>query len=665
MSKVTLVRNPYENTKDTIVLKKRGRKRNNVKHSIEDVYIDGVTNDLPPYVVYTPENYKDGPEGFISWCEDNVYIPVYFEGNDIATWCPMNALPPGKNKLTGRSYSDMWEEQKVVIRNCLRMVNNRFVYRLIIFCWPRGEGKSFIAVLIQLWKFFNWTRQQIVLGANSKDQITFVHFDIMKDIIVNSPKLLRSIGKKNILEKHIRLKDSKGNITSVVRAISSFSGIVSNITGYTFSEMFDMKKPTFFTQLDGSIRNIPNALGVIDSTVSSKTHILYSLFSSFVKKESKFTYFSYRYSKKGVAKDYWNPNMTQDQLDDYKSKFLPTDFEKYFLNLWGSMSDRIFTDEMIESLLYIGAYNNIGNFREVNNILVEKKKTQDQLEMLVMESKGAFGRDDYLTGTRDKISSLERDLIPIENYYTLTDGFSPCAASIFDLNKLGDLFDTDWAILCGIDRADPMKESQRGARTIFTCVAKGLPGSRTHYKSFVDQKAPLNYIYFVLHLVNVTSHSTEDLQEVITFCNNEYDGIDSMCGERWGAWDISKWAEDSSIPFEVTYPSYDKQKSAFSDLFLNISTGRLKCPKVYIVGSKENDLLREEMGVFYHDSDKRWFGSPEKNEKYGVQDDVIFTLGWTLYGGRNLSIDNFRSRESKMWFGTMVREKTTLLGAWG
>ena len=67
----------------------------------------------------------------------------------------------------------------------------------------------------------------------------------------------------------------------------SFTGIVSNITGFTFSEMFDMKNPKFFTQLYGSIRNVVNALGVIDSTVSEKDHILYKQYLSQLEKELK------------------------------------------------------------------------------------------------------------------------------------------------------------------------------------------------------------------------------------------------------------------------------------------------------------------------------------------------------------------------------------------
>ncbi len=637
-----------------LVLRKRRYVNTRLKEA-EEIYVEGET-DLKPYKIYVPDDNKDGPEGFIKWCEENVSIPIYPEGSDISVWVPIKDLPRKPKPETGRSYWDFWEAQKNVVRQCLRMVHGRFIYRLIILCWQRGEGKSLLACLIQLWKFFNWTRQQIVLGANSKEQITFVHYDIMRDIIVNSPPLLRIIGKRNILEKQIRLKDSQGNTTSVIKAISSFSGIVSNITGYTFSEIFDMKNPKFFTQLDGSIRNIPNALGVIDSTVSAKTHILYSLFSSFVKKKIKDLYFSYRYSKNADYRDYWNPEMTQIQLDSYKGKFLIADFERYFKNTWGSVSDRIFTEEMIEGMFYVGCNGRIGNFDEVGVLLAQKKKYKDQIEMLTSLNPGISNQDDMWMTNRQGIAKIDEKLISVEDYYKLTDGFSPSMAIMNDLEKLGDLFDTDWAILAGIDRADPMKESKLGARTIFTCVAKGLPGSRTHFRPFDEQGTAPNYIYALLHMTSIESHSTEDIKDAISICNEEYDGIDTLCGERWGAWDINTVCEELGVAFEIIFPVYAKQKAAFVELFLAVSKGRLKAPIVYVLGSKQNDVLREEMEIFYHDPDKHWFGSPEKNEKYGIQDDAIFSLAWCIYGGRDLGIETFRSRKTKMWFGTMVRE---------
>jgi len=190
--------------------------------------------------------YRNGGEGMVKWCNDKVFVPIYEEGSDIAEFRPLGDLPDTVNPKTGKSYRYIWEEQQKILLEALEMVDNRFIYRLIVFCWMRGEGKSLLAVLVQLWKFFNWPRQQIMLGANSRDQIKFVHYDIMRDIIINSPRLLEEVGFRNIQEKEIRIKDEDGAIRSLIRSISSFSGIVSNITGYTFSEIFDMKNPRFF-----------------------------------------------------------------------------------------------------------------------------------------------------------------------------------------------------------------------------------------------------------------------------------------------------------------------------------------------------------------------------------------------------------------------------------
>jgi len=164
------------------------------KKTIKDLFKENLVqavdpDSLPPYQIYEPESYTDGPEGFVKWCEDNVFIPIYPFGSTMAVWCSIGELPDTINPETGRSYKYIWEQQKEVARNALRMVDGKFLYRLIVLCWPRGEGKSLFVCLIQLWKFFNWSRQQIVLGANSKDQVTFVHFDIIRDIILNSPNL--------------------------------------------------------------------------------------------------------------------------------------------------------------------------------------------------------------------------------------------------------------------------------------------------------------------------------------------------------------------------------------------------------------------------------------------------------------------------------------------
>jgi hypothetical protein len=599
-----------------------------------------------------PLNYRDGAEGMIKWVEDFCYIPIYPEGSDIAIWTPMHSLPTEKNPQTGKSYRDIWEGQQEVLREALKMKNKRFIYRLIVLCWMRGEGKSLLACLIQLWKFFNWPRQQIMLGANSKDQVKFVHYDIMRDIVINSPKLFRRVGgKRNIQEKEIRLKDSLGNIRSIVRSISSFSGIVSNITGYTFSEIFDMKNPKFFTQLDGSIRNIPNALGVIDSTVSEKTHILYQLYINYVQGKTTTVFFSYRYSKEGLPEDYWNPNMDKSQLDDYKAKFMFGDFERYFLNLWSAGTQRVFSEEMVEMTKYLGIDGQLLNSSD----MVRELEKKNHLVEVMTDVKGK-GFADGGEETAGKIDEIYRRLVPVSGTYRLSDKYGqPKMATMENLVTLSNLFDTDWVLSAGTDYGDPY--AVRGlARTITVVLAKGLPGSKSRPLDtlLIPETAP-KYVYITLLVFDVEQHSGDVVKRLFEEAHEEFGGLDVMCSERYGAWDMEKWCEERDIEFQPIFPTYDRQRDAFKQVLEATREGRFKCPELVIAGSKKEDIRDEEMESFDHDSEKRWFGSIEKFEKYGIQDDFMFALGWSFYGARLKGIDDFRIRKAISNFGMFVR----------
>lgn len=605
------------------------------------------------------DEYRDGGDGMIKWCNDFVRVPIYPEGSVVAVWYPMRDLPSEVNPETNKSYKTIWEEQHKILREALQMENGRFIYSNIVLCWQRGEGKSLLACLIQLWKFFNWPRQQIMLGANSKDQIKFVHFDIMRDIITSSPDLLERVGgKRNLQEKEIRIKDDSGNVRSLIRSISSFTGIVSNITGYTFSEIFDMKNPKFYTQLDGSIRNIPNALGVIDSTVSEKTHVLYTLYENAMKGKTKKVFFSYRCSRKGALEDYWNPHMTQVQLSDYRAKFPFGDFERYFLNLWSAGTQRIFSDEAIEGTKMLYADGELMNNSKIQQIL--KKKNHLIHVASDVKSKGT-SFEEAVIETEEGIDTLYKRMQKVEEVYSLQNQYGEnIKATMAELMKLGDLLDTDWAILAGQDFGDPL--AVRGlARTILTFTAKGLPGSRSNVVTFLeeDEAAP-KYVYFTLYVINIKGHSMDSVKDVLEDVHEEFDGIDMLCGERYRMWDMEKWCDDRDIGFCPVYPNYERQKEAFKELLLAINEGRWKCPSLAIAGSKKDDIRDEEMEVFTHDMDKKWFGSGEKMEKYGIQDDFIFSTGWSVYGGRLLGVDTFRPRNRDVFFGSFIPEEGLL-----
>jgi len=600
--------------------------------------------------------YREGGEGMAKWVEDKVFVPIYPEGEDIATWTAIKYLPDTPNPNTGKSYKTMWEEQKKILEVALQMKGGRFKHRQIVLCWMRGEGKSLLACLIQLWKFFNWPRQQIMLGANSKDQVKFVHFDIMRDIIRHSPQLFEYVGgERNILEKEIRIKDTKGRIQSLLRSISSFSGIVSNITGYTFSEIFDMKNPKFYTQLHGSIRNIPNALGVIDSTVSSKQHILFKLYDNFMQKKTSLLHFSYRNSKTSDPNDFWNPNMDKAQLNDYEVNFPFGEYERYFQNMWSAGAKQVFTDEMVEETGYIGIDGGMLNTEKMRPEIARKNHMME-----VIAEVGAKGFGDGVEETQNKIEQIYHRLNPVDSIYRLKDRYNAVQmATIDDLIKLGDMFDTDWSILAGTDFGDPYSV-RSSARTILVIIAKGLPGSRSNpHLTLLGQSSP-KYIHFVLHLKNMLDHSLDSVKDEVDMAHEEFMGVDTFCSERFGAWDASKWCEDRDIAFEPIFPTYDRQKEGFKEILITVKEGRFKCPALAVSGSKKSDVLREEMPVFNHDADKKWFGSPEKSQKHGIQDDAMFAAAWCIYGGRNLGVDNFRIRHKQISFGEFSANRTLI-----
>lgn len=596
------------------------------------------------------KNYKDGAEGMIQWCEDFVYVPIYPIGSDMSVWVSLGDLPDTKNPDTGKSYRDMWENQKIILREGLRMRNGRFVYRLIVFCWMRGEGKSLLVCLIQMWKFFCWPRQMIVLGANSKDQVKFVHFDMIRDIILNSPRLIRIVGRKNVQEKEIRIKDKTGNIRSMIRAISSFSGIVSNITGYTFSEFFDQKNPRFYTQLDGSIRNMPNALGTIDSTVSKKDHPLYKLFEGYTKKELKEVYFSHRESLTGDVEDYWNPNMTKDQLDDYRVKFPFGEFERYFMNTWDSSRGFSFGEDVVQRTKIIGtAHGGLMNDHQIC-MTIEETKQQIRTELGVSAIGLEITTDDCIRRHPEKFRFVNEIYgLPIISP-TLSHGFE--GLPVHTLNELGDMLDTNWAILAGADMADPMAQKQH-ARSIFTMVAKGLVGSRSMRLAYSDP-ALIPYVYFVICITVLGKDNISAIKELLEWGGEQYGGVDVLCGERYGLWDMEKWCVDRGIIFEPVFPNYGRQFDCFSEFFRVITHGRLKAPTIDLPGAVDADILREELMKFDHDPVRKWFGSSEKFREGGVQDDTIYSLGWTIYGGRDITSEKFLPRGPRQWWGMMV-----------
>jgi hypothetical protein len=260
--------------------------------------------------------------------------------------------------------------------------------------------------------------------------------------------------------------------------------------------------------------------------------------------------------------------------------------------------------------------------------------------------------------TAGKIDDIYRRLVPVSGTYRLSDKYGQTKiATMKDLITLSDMFDTDWVLGAGTDYGDPY--AVRGlARTIAMVVAKGLPGSRSRpFEVLLTPETAPKYLYVMLLVFNVEDHSGDVVKQLFEEAHEEFGGLDVMCSERYGAWDMEKWCEERDIEFLPIFPTYDRQRDAFKQVLEATKEGRFKCPELAIPGSKKEDIRDEEMEAFDHDSEKRWFGSIEKFEKYGIQDDFMFALGWAFYGAKLKGIDDFRIRKAISNFGMFVHNK--------
>jgi hypothetical protein len=291
-------------------------------------------------------------------------------------------------------------------------------------------------------------------------------------------------------------------------------------------------------------------------------------------------------------------------------------------------------------------------------LLVERTKTEELILDLADYRKK--GNQMNLPIYQNKHNSLSNRIQKVDNLYELKDIYgTSMKMQNSQLNKLGDQFMTDWAILAGLDMADPY--AIRGkARSIITVVAKGLPGSRG--QEFALATLSPKYIYFLLMIQAAPHNSIDNIKDLLEEADIEYQGIDTLCSERYGVWDMESWCGEKTISFEPVFPNYDRQKEAFKEYFVACKEGRYKAPTVYVPGSKSRDIFREEHENFDHDPQTKWFGSPEKNETYGIQDDTVFSGMWCFFGGRNLTVDHFRPRLiTNVSFG-YLQENRNLIG---
>ena len=579
--------------------------------------------------------YRFDPKGPETWIEDHIRVFITDVLTGQQSWVSVGKLPDTPHPVTGRSYKQMWERQKLeIIRPAMsRDEHGHLKYHTVILCVPRGEGKSFVNCMLMLYRFFVFPKQLIVLGSNSRDQSKFSLYDIMRDMCLNSPQLLHILGDKGVREKSIILTDRQGNTVSSIATVSTFTGILSNITACAFSEFF-LSEPSgkFFTQLDSSRRNIPDSQSFIDSTVSTRDHMLYRMYEAATSGKDPGIFFYYRDSE-GRQEDFSHPMMTQAQLDSFRVKFLPSEFERFFLNKWSGDIGKFFTRPMIEAMRWLSEPSHADLMRKVTTL---HKLKQSELP-----------REAEIRGIMSELQPLP---------YSLSDNGHPRDADQIDLSVLSDKYDTHFALGVGIDMSDALKDDlTAGARTIVTLIAKGLIGSRSNPTLWqgVD-KSKLNFIYFVLSLRHIEDAELTSVIWRIERYLDSFNFIYSICGERYGLAGLRAWAVERDQNIELIAPTKGVQKASFNMLYQSVSTGRFKVPELAVPGYVEDDVFREELKVFQYDSSKTWYGSPYKDSANKQQDDTVFATALGMYGLRDAGPDDFVDF-SNTFMGTVIQ----------
>ena len=121
--------------------------------------------------------------------------------------------------------------------------------------------------------------------------------------------------------------------------------------------------------------------------------------------------------------------------------------------------------------------------------------------------------------------------------------------------------------------------------------------------------------------------------------------------------DFISWCEEKGIDLELISPTVEKQKSGFGELYLSVSSGRMKVAPIGYHGSNQQDILMEEMGMIESDPDKVWYGSPEKNKPNGVQDDSVYSTVWSIFGLRSKRFEDMRSRTNRKFLMEFLPNK--------
>lgn len=577
------------------------KKFKTIDDALKEENIDAIVADDGKYYVYEKrKKYPLTADGFIKWAEDNVMRYDKY----LNKWLPFKPIGMQRD-----FYKKVFELTPT----------KTFKHRFIRICRPRGDFKSFDAILIFLFRFFNMAREKILLAANSKDQSDYALYDEARDIVINSPMLYGPYGVPGlkVKEKEIVLMSSQKDIFNRIKSIASKQGALSNATCIVFSEIYKLKDQQFVSELEGSIRGVVNAMSIIESTVSRVGTYYHRQYEAYIDNKSPLMYFQYYHDK------HFNPNLTKDELEHYEASFFPNEFKMFFRNRWGDAGEGLFSIAQIYETRVLAVDGKLGPCPELTAAIQE-----------LLEMKQKLGQ---LKGVADT-TQLERNIQVIESRFTYVDDLYQLPADSIDLENIKQKYDFhEFFVGAGLDRAEQL--TARADRTALSTVAK----------AYLDAN---RWMCFVLDFFIPDSPKATPIKERIDYNTATYGWISQIDLEKSQCLDLWNWCQEQAYTATLQSASYEHQHEMFLELYRLVKEGLFKCPTVplwhdnndvvhsEIPPSGIEDLLREEMRVFEHEPRERGrksgkFGSPFKKssgtKKGDTKDDVVYSLGHAVF----------------------------------
>lgn len=202
---------------------------------------------------------KNGSAGFWNWIK-NVKPRILTVRNNFEVWEPTN----NQRKRIDEILKTDQEES--------------FIHSMSLLIEPRRHGKSTIFALILLWLFCSRKHYVIQLLGNSQWHCEKTQFNLILQIIENTPKLNTLIPPKNRLIREVRNPRTK-SVIRMPEGTSTTSAFGSKINVLWVSDLHASPDITVFNSVQASLLDSQDSLLFIDSNISYTDSVVDSLFS--------------------------------------------------------------------------------------------------------------------------------------------------------------------------------------------------------------------------------------------------------------------------------------------------------------------------------------------------------------------------------------------------